>query len=172
MAEQYFISSGTPIGVVPTSAGEEMVGKLLNLRWWDNYLGHGRFMETCLVGVKLIYGCMFLASAVSGTPPTIVAFASIDDSPIFLATPFFLAAGLSLTGLVLNGMGYECSKWFRILGATVGMSIWLFVIGNNLRLGHPFAGVMPWMIMAIVASLWIVRRGIKGLPRPGALGSV
>lgn len=173
MADTYF-TSAVPLTslawVEDTSDTENMVKNLLNLHWWDEYLGHGRFMECCLVLVKVMYGSMFLASAISGVEPTIVAFAAIDGSPALLAIPFFLASGLSFMGLLLNGMGYECSKWFRIFGATVGMSIWLFVIGNNLRLGHPFAGVMPWMLMAIVASLWIIRRGIKGLPRPGALG--
>lgn len=129
-------------------------------------------LETFLILVKYIYGMMFLLGDTLNIPPVVIAFKDLNIDGAYISIPFFLMASISLFGLWANATGYEWSKYFRIFGATLGMTMWLFIILNDCRMGVYFAGVHPWMTIAILGSMWIIRRGVKGLPRPGAAGLV
>src|SRR4051812_12527430 len=129
----------------------------LKIDWWDDYLGHGRFTEVFLIGVEFLYTILFIVSWWLDIPPIFIAFSEFNDYLGFLPVPFAISGVVSLAGLLLHAHGYESSRWFRVAGATIGMSIWLFILGNGWRLGTFFAGGSPWMIMAIPASLWIIR---------------
>jgi hypothetical protein len=146
---------------------------LKKLRWWDEYLGHGRMLESCLVAVKYMYAGMYILASFTDIDPAFVALKDLDAEPILVAIPFFLMASVSLAGLILNASGYDSSRYYRILGATMGMTMWLFILGMDFFVYHIyFAGVHPWVIIGILGSLWIIRRGVKGLPVPGASGLV
>lgn len=137
----------------------------------DAFFGHGRLLEGILILVKTTYAVGLLF-----TPPNMIAMVSLSDigAPIWAcAIPFATAATLSGVGLYLNYLGYYCCKYFRIWGATVGMAIWIFILIGNYRMGVLLAGLTPWMLWAgIFGSIWIIRRGMLGLPRPGAVGAM
>lgn len=138
----------------------------------DAWFGHGRALEGILILVKYTYFIMFLF-----TPKDRIAMISLGDVEwipgYILALPFFVAATLSAIGLTLNALSFELCRYFRIWGATVGMMIWIFILIGNHRHGYVLAGLSPWCFwVGIFGSIWIIRRGYKGLPRPGATGEV
>lgn len=139
--------------------------------WWlDIYLGHGRMLETALVFVEFQYAAMLIC-----VPPIHIVVLALEDlhvATILKALPFLISATISFAGLCLNAAGYEISKWFRVVGATFGMGLWTFILIKNVYLGYFAAGVNPWCTMGILGSLWIIRRGLMGLPKPGSAGSV
>lgn len=138
--------------------------------WWiDIYFGHGRALEGFLIFVKLQYALMWLIVPVD---TFIMAFQDIQIQREYFSLPFAAAVVPSLIGMILNARGFECSKWFRVAGATIGMSIWIFVLSKNVLVGTYASGINPWMLGGIVGSIWIIRRGILGLPRPGAPGAM
>lgn len=130
------------------------------------YLGHGRALESALVFVKLQF---FVMMAFSPWPPFVMAFRDLPLSHWVLSLPFLAAGGTSLVGLVLNAWGYERSRFYRIAGASMGMSIWIYILVKNVLIGWPASGINPWCMMGIVGSIWIIRRGALGLPPPGAV---
>ncbi len=135
------------------------------VRWWDVYLGHGRMTEALLVFVEAQYALMFLLAS-----PFVIAFQDLPYSA-WLAAPFAVAALLSGAGLLTNAMGYPVCHALRIVGAAVGMTIWLFLLAKNVFVGIPLTSTTPWMVAGVVASVWIIRRGMAGLPIPGAPGA-
>lgn len=139
------------------------------LSWIEVYLGHGRMTEACLVFVKLQFAAILLF--VPRNEILIIAFEDIPVHAQILAVPFLMAALPSFVGLVLNALGYDASKWFRIFGASIGIGIWVFLLAKNCLIGNYASATNPWMLMAILASIWIIRRGMLGLPRPGAPGA-
>jgi hypothetical protein len=131
------------------------------------YLGHGRALESALAFVKLQYALMIAASP---WPVFMLAINDVNLPKLVLALPFFLAGGTSFLGLALNHAGYPCSRFFRIAGAAMGMSVWVYILTKNILIGWIAAGVNPWCLMGIIASVWIIRRGALGLPPPGMPG--
>lgn len=134
------------------------------------FLGHGRMLESALTFVKFLYAVMLLS-----IPRHRVQFVALSDVPLpsaVLAMPFFLAASLSFTGLVLNALTIDRARIYRMAGAAVGLSIWAFVLLKDYSIGIYMAGLHPWCIMGVLASIWIIHRGYLGLPRPGAPGAL
>lgn len=135
----------------------------------DNYLGHGRMLESALIFVKIQYALIFLVA-----PPKdifVIAFADLDHPAWVLALPFAICASLQFTGISLNILGFDCSRWFRIIGASIGMAIWTFMLIKNCMIGYYVTGLNPWMLMAIVGSVVIIRKAFLNLPIPGAAGA-
>ena len=136
----------------------------------DSFLGHGRKLEAALIFVKLQY--FVLLSFAPKDAIFILAFQPLNVSPRLLALPFLLCGTLQLIGLILNARGYPQSRWFRIVGATIGMMLWLYILGENVLVIRVWAaGINPWMAMGIVGSITIIRNGVLGQPRPGAPGA-
>ena len=129
----------------------------------------GRALEVVLILVKYTYAVMFVV-----TPKERVAMIAMTDivwvPGYLIALPFLFAAGLSTIGMVQNALGYDSARRCRIWGATVGMMIWIFILIGNHRHGYLLAGLTPWCIWAgIFGSIWIIRRGKKGVPGPGVV---
>lgn len=140
--------------------------KLIRL---DLFLGYGRALESFLIFVKFLYFCMFLfGSTLINQDPFFIAFSAIDvpDRRIF-CIPFLMAWLPGFLGLYLNACANHNSKYYRILGASFGFTIWLFVLSENCLLGVYLAGVNPWVLAGMIASLWIIRRGLLDKPTPG-----
>ena len=136
------------------------------------FLGHGRALESALVFVKFLYWLMLTVIPEERTQ--FIAFQDVRGivPGFLLALPYLAAATLSFTGLALNACGNHRSRYYRIFGASTGMSIWLFILLKDYVHGVYMAGLHPWCIMAIFADVWIIHRGYLGLPRPGAPGQV
>lgn len=137
------------------------------------FLGHGRALEGALVFVKLQFGLMLTASSLDLIdPPFVIALNDLAGVvPLWVQSlPFWVTGVVQAVGLHLNAAGYASCKYLRIVGASMGMAIWTYILTKNILLGVVAAGVNPWCLMGILASVWIVRRGALGLPRPGAPG--
>lgn len=135
----------------------------------DSYLGHGRMLECALIFVKLQYAAILLL-----IPPKDVLFLAFSDLHMqtwVLAIPFIACSIPQFIGLSLNIMGYSISRWFRIVGASIGMGIWTFILTKNMVLGYVASQINPWLFMAILGSAIIIRKGVLNLPRPGAAGA-
>lgn len=143
------------------------------LRRFNAFLGHGRALECALIFVKFEYAGMFLGHSVGLlSAPFFIAFndlAGVAPSWV-LALPFFATAATQSVGLYLNASGYYSSKYFRVVGGSMGMMLWSYILTKNVLLGVLMAGVNPWCVMGIVASAYLVRRGVLGLPKPGSPG--
>ena len=136
------------------------------------FLGHGRMLETALVFVELQYAVMLTSTSMDGW--VFHAFDDISSSGATSAairTPFWIAGMLGAIGLILNGRGYKQSRYFRVAGGTIGLTIWMWLLAKNMLLGNFASALNPWLLMAIVGSMVIITRGMQGLPRPGAPGA-
>lgn len=131
--------------------------------WFDRAIGDGRLLETGLISVKLTYGVQWLFFPAE---LFVFAFSDINAPRWVFSIPFFYAAIPSAIGLYLNMRGDHRSKWFRIFGATVGMSIWMFILMKNFQHGAFALAINPWMFMGIWGSLLIIRRAVLHEPDP------
>lgn len=137
----------------------------------DNFLGHGRKLEASLVFVKLQYAALLLVAPHDEI--VILAFWPVPVAQELIALLFLAIAAVQLVGLLLNAKGYKQSKWWRVVGATAGLAVWLFILGENVFVLHVvFAGQNPWYLLGAVGSVTLIRSGIRGLPKPGAPGAI
>lgn len=136
---------------------------------FDRFVGHGRALESGLIFVKLQFAAMLMT-----LPRKDLTIAALVESGLpssVLAAPFIFAASLSLTGLILNRRGLDRSRHFRIMGASIGMMIWIYILVENMLIGLFGSGINPWCTMGIISSVWIIRRGTQGVPSPGSLAA-
>jgi hypothetical protein len=139
------------------------------LRKIDFFLGYGQALESFLVFVKFQYFLMFAFGAtLLKQDPFFIAFSAIElTERQWFCIPFLLAWLPGFVGLLLKGRQDPRAKFYRVTGASFGFMIWLFVLTENIILGVYLAGVNPWVLAGLIASLWIIRRGL--LDRPNLL---
>jgi hypothetical protein len=133
----------------------------------ERFLGHGRALETFLTLVTFQFWVILVFSP---WRPHIIALQDVPLSDWAISVPFLVSWAPSSVGLFLNAWGFEASRYFRIVGASAGMTVWFYILTKNCLVGYWFAGVNPWCTMGILSSAWIIHRGMLGLPRPGAPG--
>ncbi len=133
------------------------------------FIGHGRALESYLIGVKLMFAFFLL-------PPRFrISFAAVNDlqwwvpEPI-IAAPFFVIGIVQFAGLLLNYRGVEESWILRAGGASAAMALWAALIVKSTLVGYALTGVMPFFIMSFLSSLLIFWKAVNRLPRPGAIG--
>lgn len=153
--------SPSPVGTMITAVRRSMERVLRSAAVINAYIGHGRALESALIFVKLEFGLMLILAP---TRPFIVALNDVQLSQWLLSLPFLISGCTSLVGLVLNAKGYRCSRIFRIVGATIGMTCWIYIVSKSVLVGLPFSGMNPWCVMGILGSIWIIRRGALGQP--------
>jgi len=134
----------------------------------DSYLGHGRMLETALIFVKFQYAVIFLL--IPADQIYFIAFSDFTHAK-WVAIIARLTALLQSAGLWLNMRGSNFSRWFRLTGAALGLAIWTFMLIKSCLLGFWVTGLNPWIFMAALGSLMLIRKGLLNLPRPGALGA-
>lgn len=147
------------------SVVREMVSLIRNA---DAFIGHGRALETFLVLVKFQYALLL-----SIAPRNILLFTAVTESgnQVIFAAIFFVIGCIQATGLVLNLEGNSMCHRYRVIGGTLAIMLWIYVITRTFLSGFATA-IYPWAITAMLGSMWIVRRGTLGLPHPGAPGAV
>jgi hypothetical protein len=147
--------------------------KLSNLMNHINiFMGHGRALESSLVFVKYQFFIMMMGASLDlVNEPHILALQDLQGVvPEWTqALPFLLVAVIQTVGLFMNGYGYPHSRYWRIVGGTLGMFLWFYILTKNCIIGYVAAGINPWCLMGVLANIWIVRRGTLGLPVPGAV---
>lgn len=135
----------------------------------NSFLGHGRALESYLVGVKLLFVFFIVI------PHQTINMLALQDlrwwmSAPIIAIPFFCIGLLQLVGLVLNYKGYEYSWAIRCVGASLGTCMWFWIIIKNIAISEYTAGTMPFCIMSCMASTWIWWKAWNRLPIPGSSG--
>lgn len=131
----------------------------------DLFFGYVGPLEAMLVFVRAQYVCLMVIGLFSEQPyPGIIL-----DNPITitaLTCLIALSATTSFAGMMMNVHGERSfSKYFRVIGAIVGMMVWIFLLSKNLLVGVWFSFANPWFLAGILSSMWIIRRGILGFPR-------
>ena len=134
-----------------------------------SFLGHGRALETYLVGVKILFGIFIFPV------PAKLSVAALSDLQWFysdptIAAPFFIIGIVQGVGLILNAKGYEISWLFRAGGALAAIMLWSALITKSILIGAVSTGIMPFLCMSLGASIFILYKALNGLPAPGAAG--
>jgi|ERR1041385_2787541 hypothetical protein len=133
------------------------------------FFGHGRALETYLVCVKLLFA-VFVLEPLGGGSITVVSdlHQAVPDSVI--ALPFFIVGVVQGVGIWLNYEGVSSSWVFRAAGAFFAMMLWNWIIVKAILIGVVVTGMMPFVIMSLVASTFILWKALNRLPVPGAVG--
>ena len=134
------------------------------------FAGHGRALESYLVGVKILFAIFIVHPVASGGQVTVIADLTDVIPSALLAAPFFLIGVTQGLGLWLNYRGVERSWMFRAAGAWAAMLLWNWVIVKSILVGVVVSGIMPFSIMSMLASVFILWKSLNRLPVPGAVG--
>lgn len=134
------------------------------------WLGHGRALEANFVFIKFV-----LAFTIWFDPH--LDMITLNDLQWFIprwiiALPFAIVAMVQLIGLVLNIRGYECNWIFRAVGASMGITLWFWIIIKSFMVGSISTGMASLAITAIPSSAFLLWKAINRLPIPGKMGMV
>jgi len=133
------------------------------------FLGHGRALETYLVGVKLLFALFIV---VPHGPAHIVALNDllwyVPEEAIVV--PFVLIGTTQLVGLMANYHGYKWSWVLRFIGAAAAIAMWIWFIIKLIWINAVLTGMMPFCVMSCLGSVWLLWKAWNGLPLPGAVG--
>jgi len=131
-------------------------------------LGHGRALETYLIGAKLLMAAQMLAPGVTTQIVPLQDLYWIPDK--FLSVPFLVLGLTQLVGMILNMRGWKSSWIWRSAGASIGICLWSWLITKTLLIGAVGIGSLPFWVMSFIASVFLLWRGVNRLPLSGAPG--
>ena len=134
-------------------------------------MGHGRALETYLIGAKVWYG---ITLAIPGTQMKAIVLQDIwMVIPDFVLGILFLSlATVQAIGIALNVRGIESSWVWRVVGAHVAIMLWSWLIIKSVAIGAVAIGALPFWGMSFLASIFILWKGYNKLPVPGAPGAL
>lgn len=135
------------------------------------FLGHGRALESYLVGVKMLFGVFVLV------PHGSVHIIALNDllwyvPETVIALPFFVIGLVQLFGMLMNYIGREWSWIPRAVGAGAAICMWVWFITKLVYIDAVITGMMPFCVMSLLGSIWIYWKAWNRLPVPGAAGLV
>lgn len=131
-------------------------------------LGHGRALETYLIGYKLLTGFTILMPGVKPQNPVLTDLLWMSD--YWLSVPFLLIGTVQLVGVILNMNGIWSSWLWRTVGAAGGILLWTWFLIKTCLIGAIWAGSISLSIVSLLASIFLLWRGLNHLPRPGVPG--
>lgn len=132
-------------------------------------LGHGRALEAYLIGAKMLMGMIILAPSIKVQMLPLSDLLWMPDW--WLSAPFLAIGMTQMIGLTLNINGVRSSWMWRSTGASAGICLWTWLITKTIAIGAIGAGSLPFWVMSLVASTFLLWRGINRLPHPGAPGA-
>lgn len=143
------------------------IAAIFAARW----LGHGRAVESYLIGAGMLYGLVLLipGAAFDSTATADIAWWGYGH---WIALPLLLYASIALFGLLANIHGWPLSRTLRFVAALAGFMIWTWYSAKFVALGQFAAVGFPFTAMSALFSVRVMGFALAGLPRAGAPGTL
>lgn len=135
------------------------------IRELNLFLGHGRALESYLGAAALIWGIELLLP-IKGTRSV-----ALYDLPMWVVGVSALTAGgITLAGVILNGVGIAVSRQIRMVGAVLSILLWTWLTIKCILVDSSGILGFPFVLLAAPAALRALYLASLNLPVPGAPG--